>query len=513
MSLSSCVCTAKAGPFKVSGYTPNSYAPTPIRYGLSLLLCILYGVGGSFQPALAATVENFDTDISIKARELNTDVFLKTLFSEIGVPVVVDDNIVGTVTGNFNNSATDIFNDVAKSSQLILYYDGALAYVYSASEVSTTVLQIPEIIVERVIDHAEKLELLDPHNSLVRSEHGGLAMTGVPRFVVQVKELAASLQSTSTDSEAPYITLSFILKYASAIDRHPAGKTPTTIPGVATILRGLVNPGSLPGSNVIAKSQKKSASPHSAALIVAEPLNNAVIIRDRADLMARYKRLIDALDVKQNIIAIQSTVIDLDFNRLQKLGMDVQFGEGSDGMPGSNAAALVLKDGAEFIDKIRSLHEHDDTAVRIVSQPYVSTMSNVEALVETGETRSNSVSNVDGDHAAPVKAGMALRITPRVFESNNARKFKLDVHIKNSVMSDLQADRNPEVQASMIDTEAVINAGESLLIGGMVRDVKSKIVTKVPLLGDIPIIGALFRNHSYSTNQVERVVLITPRVL
>jgi type III secretion protein C len=73
-------------------------------------------------------------------------------------------------------------------------------------------------------------------------------------------------------------------------------------------------------------------------------------------------------------------------------------------------------------------------------------------------------------------------------------------------------DTLPVVQRSGINTQALITEGESLLIGGMVRDSSRQGEDKVPFLGDIPIIGHAFKTQNTGSARVERLFLITPRL-
>jgi type III secretion protein C len=71
----------------------------------------------------------------------------------------------------------------------------------------------------------------------------------------------------------------------------------------------------------------------------------------------------------------------------------------------------------------------------------------------------------------------------------------------------------PPIKQTKINTQAIIDAGQSLLIGGYYFEQKSNSQTGVPLLMDVPLLGALFRSTNATTKQMERLLLITPRVV
>jgi len=543
------------------------------------LLGTLLGIGASYQPVFAGTVVSFKSPVTIKAREQPVDKFLQTLFSEIDVPVVVHEHITGTVNSDFAKPAAEIFNDIASSFQLALYYDGAVAHVYSASDVSYTILYLSQETAKRVVAHAEKLSLVDRHNTLKRTELG-LIVTGVPRFVTQVRELTKALKPKNSKYMPPTVMRVFRLKYASAADSlQLAGGRQISIPGVASLLRSLINPDSqsnsakithvpenpalpglldqhqpqnqnTPGLQTVGQKPTSAESmasvaaanganvvqqavivPGGGARIVADPMNNAVIISDRADHMANYEQLIKTLDVESSMIAIEATIIDMNTDRLLELGVDwrlqrdnatVTVGTGLANSsllpPGAGritpleggAAQLVLGNPAEFLARIRALETQG--AARIVSKPHVSTLPNVEALLEAGNEFYLRTQGVEDGDVVPVPAVTALQVTPRIIDDGGKKKIRLVVKISDDILTDRLIDQIPVTQKSSLGTQAVINVGESLLIGGMVRDVKTNSVSKVPLLGSIPFFGALFRTNTKSTSHMERMFLITPRL-
>jgi type III secretion protein C len=99
-----------------------------------------------------------------------------------------------------------------------------------------------------------------------------------------------------------------------------------------------------------------------------------------------------------------------------------------------------------------------------------------------------------------------------VFRDSEQTRIKLLVNVEDGALSGRQVDQIPIVERSTINTQALINEGESLLIGGMVRDSVSSSVDKVPGLGDVPVVGNLFKNRTNTSARIERMFLITPRL-
>ena len=71
----------------------------------------------------------------------------------------------------------------------------------------------------------------------------------------------------------------------------------------------------------------------------------------------------------------------------------------------------------------------------------------------------------------------------------------------------------PSVDTRSTDTNVIVKNGETIVIGGLIHDAQSDNVTKVPVLGDIPLLGVLFRKKSTSRNRMELLIFVTPKII
>lgn len=253
--------------------------------------------------------------------------------------------------------------------------------------------------------------------------------------------------------------------------------------------------------------------------IQADPRLNAIIVRDRADRLPRYEQLIAALDVEPQSVEIEATIIDVNTDRMRELGVDWRLSHRDDqagfsgGIPTQGiggVASVVLGSATRFFARIRALQA--EGAARIVSSPQVVTLSNVEAVFDNTSTFYVRVAGREDVDLFNVSAGTSLRVTPNVFADRDGNRIKLMVQVEDGNLTGRQVDQIPIVERSSINTQALIREGESLLIGGMVRDSASSTVDKVPVLGDVPVVGNLFRTEGRANSRIERMFLITPRV-
>jgi type III secretion protein C len=106
-----------------------------------------------------------------------------------------------------------------------------------------------------------------------------------------------------------------------------------------------------------------------------------------------------------------------------------------------------------------------------------------------------------------------MRVNPSVLYDGGELRTRLGIDITDGSLSTLVVDGIPAVKQSSINTSAVVRQGESLMIGGMTIDTEYDYRSKIPVAGDIPVVGQLFRKRSKGGQHFERLFLITARIL
>lgn len=542
-----------------------------------LLWAVALTLSCSALTANAAPIPWREQAISIVAREQPLRDFLQDLFSTQGLSVSVSNSVKGSVNGNLSGNPQKVFNDVTRAYGLIAYYDKSVVYVYSASEATTRVIPVAPGLITNVVHTMSQLEIYDARNTFRALVNDGLiSLNGTKRFVEQVEELTRTMQMQSSSGPASFRLFPLKFAWASDVVQTYAGKE-VLIPGVATLLRSLLaSPsrtamfldgnerarrpvsGKLKGKGLRAigdtSDAMRPADPNVAPAAVEEypapaiPLSvpsggdvarveadkrmNAIIVRDSADRMPFYEQLIASLDVEPFVIEIEATIIDVSSDRARDVGVNWRFNNSrAQGLFGRGDASdlnlknqqditqagkglflsTILGDKRSFIARINALAEEGNA--RIVAHPQVITLSNVEAIVENNKTFYVRVQGFQEVDLFNVTAGTTMRVTPHAIMENGKPRIRLLVAIDDGMLSEQTVDAIPVVDRSSINTQALISEGESLLIGGLVREASTKNVSKIPLLGDVPIVGHLFRNTSENNSRSERLFLISPRVV
>jgi type IV pilus assembly protein PilQ len=147
---------------------------------------------------------------------------------------------------------------------------------------------------------------------------------------------------------------------------------------------------------------------------------------------------------------------------------------------------------------------------KIVSSPRVITADNVEATIEQGtEIPYQQATSSGATSVSFRKATLSLKVKPQITPDDNII-MKLDVH-KDSVGQNTAA--GPSIDTKQVITEVLVENGGTVGIGGIFEQEEQDTTTKVPVLGDVPLIGFLFRQNLKRNDKRELLIFVTPRIL
>lgn len=550
-----------------------------LRSYASTLACVLLWAASIGVGSVARAAEPHwpDRTVSLRAQEQPLGEFLRQLFSAAGMRALPSDAVDGRVSGVFADRPEKIFNDLVKAYDLLPYYDGTVMHVAASREMQSKSIRARAADMDRLARTLSTSKLADRYQSVQLSRDNGLIkLRGAPEFIADMEELIATEQRPAparttappqqpqAETAAPdsLVFRSFRLKYASAADQtfYQNGQE-VQIPGVVSLLRAMTGVGgslvaaptpspARPDQNVPSvrgrglrrfdrdseerdagqpqqqRTQQEAANGFatdraSAARVEADPNLNAVMVRDYADSMRLYEDLIAQLDKEPQLVEIQVTIVDIDRNKLNDLGVDWRFNDSRNsiaaggGNPGPQNGGLklntVLGDSGNFLARVHALAK--DGSAQVVSRPQVLTLSNLEAVLATDQSFFVRVAGREDVDLFDVSVGTSLRVVPSVAGEAGDPQIRLRVAIEDGSISAQTVDDIPIVDRATLNTQAVIYDGQSLLLGGLVRDEATKNTTKVPLLGDVPGIGRLFRRTTDVKASQERLFLISPRIV
>lgn len=349
-----------------------------------------------------------------------------------------------------------------------------------------------------------------------------LQLSGPPAYLTFARQVIdAGENELKEQHRYPEQTIEIIpLKYSSAVDRIIKYRdSRITAPGIATILsRILAGPVHLPGY------QPPEGSAASRGVINADPTLNAIILRDTPEKIALYKDLITKLDIPASRIEIALYIIDVDTQSAGSLGIDwggtLSRGNTKIGIlstlssQGTATGTLLNQTGLDQL--LANIHLlQTEGYARMVSRPTILTLENNPALIDHNETY---YVKINGERVAELKGityGTLLQLTPRIIREKSNMLLDMTLHIEDGNQKAGNNDNNsiPTINRTVIDTIARVEFGQSLLIGGIYRDEEFKTKSQIPLLGDIPWIGTLFRSETTRERRAIRLFIIKPKII
>lgn len=148
---------------------------------------------------------------------------------------------------------------------------------------------------------------------------------------------------------------------------------------------------------------------------------------------------------------------------------------------------------------------------RVLSNPKLITRTGTKAKFHSGHVYylTNRTADAQGNvlqELEPVEAGIILNVTPKIDEIG-----QIDSVIKTSVSDFAQGSDGaaPKLSKSSVDTEITINDGQTIMLSGLTRKSNSKVVARVPILADIPVVGELFKSRKTKDEETELLILVT----
>lgn len=498
---------------------------------------------------------------------------LRQFGSSFSLAVSLAPGVSGKVNGKFNaNNPTEFLDRLGGVYGFNWFVYSGTLFASPSSALTTRAISAKGSSISALRDALAQLGVLDARFGWGELSDQGIALvSGPPAYVDLIERTVAALPLGSGGQQVAV----FRLKHASVNDRTVSYRSQSIVtPGLATVLRNLIL-GSGSGANneslaVVAAPLRDSppvfagvaadvvgqpagapvveravtggaraAAPQRAGVglqmreptVQADARLNAIIVQDAPERIPVYQALIEQLDVPSTLIEIEAVIVDVNSDNISELGVtwgaragSASFGYGDsgllagDGLPINGGSALTPGSiGLSFSNvlaaRLRALQTRG--VANVLSQPSILTADNLGALIDLSDTFFIQTVGERVAVVTPITVGTSLRVTPRYIEgNNNRREVELTVDIEDGrIQGERSVGSLPTVRKSNISTLAIVGDGETLLVGGYNSSQDSERTEKVPFLGDIPILGALFSNKSQTTERRERLFLLRPRVV
>jgi general secretion pathway protein D len=316
-------------------------------------------------------------------------------------------------------------------------------------------------------------------------------------------------------------------------------------------------------NSVALKHPKKGGKPPSKAMVVSDVERNALIILATGEQIRNIRETISAIDIPKVQVYVKARIVEIDKNLAEQVGLKYNLNGGAitaNGLftlagnlggssaiqmspallgflntnntkqiPDGNGGYIYENDPAfkfDAVDQVFALGAQLDLleqngAAHILSEPSILCTNNKEAEIYVGRTMSiltqaqqstQGTSNVVNSYSRE-DIGLTLKVKPRL-SSNNKVTLEVETTIEDVLDNESPNADRPTTTKRDVKTTAIVNNGETIILGGLIKNAGGKGLTKVPILGDIPILGEIFFTHTADLSRETNVVIyLTPYIV
>lgn len=450
-----------------------------------------------------------DKTVTLDVQNMSIGTVLKMLAEQSGMNVVISDNVSGNVTVKLDKvSVIQALDSVVKSNNYLYAVDSGIITVYSYQDseqqerfinLQTKVFSLSNIDVadlKRIL-----LSMKTPRGRIEVNEKNNQAIvTDTPE---KVKEIEVALQELDQPTEVKQ----YKLLYSKAKDVEPK------------LLK------------IIPKEKGD---------LYIDERTNSVVVRATPVILKNIDNFIQGWDSQHKQVLIEAMILEVTLDETTKLGIEwQQLAQASvdasgkvsrhpslvntamkfaSGLPAAGPAgffkigSLTADEYSVVIDALKS-----NANTEVLSSPRVVVIDNEKANILVGSSEPYAVATTDPithllvQDIKYVDVGVKLDVTPQIGED---KYVTMKIHPEVST-----ARRVPEVDnvvakdTTQADTTMMVKDGETIILGGLISNSKKLTVNKIPILGDIPLLGLIFRNKNYQDQKREIIVFITPHIL
>ncbi|WP_417226510.1 type IV pilus secretin PilQ [Amphritea sp.] len=277
-------------------------------------------------------------------------------------------------------------------------------------------------------------------------------------------------------------------------------------------------------------------------LILADDETNVLMVRETANRMEEIRSTLRRFDTEVAQVLIEARLVTanttvskdlgvkwgLGYGDTDSSGNGISIGSSISGVssPGSVPSGLMVDLGANVTSpasvaiglasnsallQLELSALESDGRIEVISQPKVVTTNGKMALIESGKEIPYTTTDDDGNTDTEFKdVVLSLEVTPRI---NPGDRIAMDLVIKKDSIGETLSNGEISIIKNLLETSVVVPDGQTVVLGGVFENETQNTVNKTPLLGDIPVLGALFRNKSTSNVKAELLIFITPKLV
>ena len=452
--------------------------------------------------------DNDNLDVETRIFEIKHELS-KDLVSTLK-PLVTKNQLI--VSNDSNNSIiiSDYSKNLDKLQKIIKILDSPGKFIFKTFTIkNSSASKIAQVINKLFVKNNKNVEIfVENSNNLI------IAKANNPKTFEDIEKLILEFDLPYENNSNIHIVH---LKNANAVE-------------LSKLLRGILEFNNANNSNKNNTQQNNIKSN-----IQADEKTNTLIIKSSQNEFKELKIIIDRLDSRRAQVFVESLIVEVSADKAESFGIQwagVAGSSSSDFRIGllagvadaniaqSGNAILSLSDSNSSVEGMSALAIalENNAGANILSMPNILTLDNEEAKIIVGKNVpliTGQYSAVNNSNVNPFQTierqdvGLSLKLKPQISESGSV---KLEIYQETSSIQE-STSSGVITNKRAIETNVLVNDGDIIVLGGLMEDTLNDSLQKVPLLGDIPILGKLFQFKSKQRVKTNLLVFLRPTVL
>lgn len=409
------------------------------------------------------------------------------------------------------------FQDIEVRRVLQLLADFTDINMVAADSVQGNItLRLKEVPWDQALDIVLKTKNLD------KRRNGNVIWIAPVAELIKAEEEEAKAIKQSV-ALAPIQTEYMQLSYAKAAD----------IERLITQNKGASSSG---GSSNTTNNNDKESLLSSRGSVSVDARTNTIIVNDTQFFIDKIRNMVDLLDVQVKQVMIEARIVTAETNFSRDLGIrwglqrnnpslaagpngsNVWGGDYSPkldlsvdlGTPTAGTFSFGLLKISDYMLDLQLTALQSDGMGEVLSAPKIMTGDKQKAYILRGtEIPYQTYSANEGTTTSFKEANLKLEVTPSITPDG---KVQMELKIEKDSLGELTRE-GPAINTNELQTNVLVNDGETVVLGGIFDDFKSTQYQKVPFLGDLPVVGNLFKNSNKVSEQAELLIFVTPRIV
>jgi len=434
---------------------------------------------------------------------------------------------------NVDYVSSKIRHLLSKSAKLVTDKESNSIIVTDFSANINTIKKVINIISKNNKKYIKTVKLKNINASTIITDLKNIAKTIYNEKVIKEKvNILLNKDTNSIMFVGKKSNVLYMVKYVNTMDKNGSlvEKTVKVIylknaesKNIIKILTGVI-------------SNKKYKNTNDKPYVSSDEESNSIILMGQKQQLLYFQELVTKLDIDRQQVYVKARIIEVSEIKTKNVGIKYGLSGFSAGSSGLATVSSTLNGGSFDLSKIETAGGlklstmrnglglgmtlnllNQNGAADIVSEPSLLCINNKASSIYVGQTISIKTGTTTSTAGTPTNTykredvGLTLKVKPRI---SNGNKVLLEISTKlEDVGQTDESSGNANTSKKELETTAIVNNGESVILGGYIRAKKESTVDKIPFFGDIPLIGGLFRNNKEVNDKINLIIIITPYII